>query len=522
MANKSLFAPASASSPTIQPTTAINAAGAGAFSLADEAALAQLACTGTFSGTFYATAETTLSDLLERAKKVSPEFLAKLAVYSRTRGFMKDSSALLLAVLMTRNIELFKKNFGRVIDNGKMLRTFVQIVRSGQVGRKSFGTAPKRMIRQWLEARTDRQLFEDSVGNDPSLVDVIKMVHPKPASPEREAFYAWLINKPVKNMEALPKLVVEFEKFKKDPKGTRTVPGIPFQMLTALDLSTEEWTSVAKNMKWHALRMNLNTLERHGVLKNEEMVAYIAGKLRSERDVKFAKVFPYQLFTAYLHIGSGVPQVIRDALGEAMEHATTNVPRVKGKVFVGVDFSGSMTAAVTGNRGTATTAVTCNQVASLMAACLIRNSDDCTVYRFDEQATHVQLNPQASVLANAKLIGANGGGTDCGAMLRVLNAQKATGDVVFILSDTESWANHYAGRSTNLNTEWNVFKRRNPNAKLVCIDLAANTTSQVPVQKDILNVGGFGDSVFEVVNAFLEGDTAGEHWVNRIMEEVPL
>jgi len=31
-----------------------------------------------------------------------------------------------------------------------------------------------------------------AVGNDPSLADVLKMVHPKPATPERAALYAWL------------------------------------------------------------------------------------------------------------------------------------------------------------------------------------------------------------------------------------------------------------------------------------------------------------------------------------------
>ena len=38
----------------------------------------------------------------------------------------------------------------RVIDNGKMLRTFIQIVRSGAVGRKSLGTRPKRLVQRWL------------------------------------------------------------------------------------------------------------------------------------------------------------------------------------------------------------------------------------------------------------------------------------------------------------------------------------------------------------------------------------
>lgn len=511
--NKNLFS----NQKKIQSCDSVNSAGGVAFSLSNEEALAQLACTGTFNGTYYASGVDTLKDVLRLAQTVSPEFLAKLAVYSRQSAFMKDSSAVLLAVLMTRNIELFKQVFSRVIDNGKMLKNFCQVVRSGTVGRKSFGTAPKRMIKEWLENRSDKHLFEDSVGNDPSLMDVIKMVHPKPTNKNREAFYAYLLGKTY-DTTLLPLNVQEFEAFKKTPKGTRTVPNVPFQMLTALDLSTKEWTEIARNAKWHMTRMNLNTFERHGVFNENGMVDLIATRLRSEKDIKNAKVFPYQLFVAYM-TATSAPVKVRNALQDAMEIATQNTPKISGKVFVGVDYSGSMTAPVTGNRGTATTTVNCNQVASLMAACIMRNSDDCTVYRFDTSAKLVSLNPRDSVMTNCQKIGANGGGTDCGAMLRELNAKKEKGDVVFVLSDNESWANQYAGRSTNLMKEWATFKTRNPKAKLICVDLAANTTSQVPTQKDILNIGGFSDNIWPVVEAFLESNSPN-HWTSKIKEIV--
>ena len=85
--------------------------------------------------------------------------------------------------------------FDRVIDSPKMLRNFVQIMRSGVVGRKSLGSLPKRLVQQWLESRSDEQLFIGSVGNDPSLADIVKMVHPKPATPARQALYGYLIGR---------------------------------------------------------------------------------------------------------------------------------------------------------------------------------------------------------------------------------------------------------------------------------------------------------------------------------------
>ena len=100
-----------------------------------------------------------------------------------------------------------------MIDDGRMLRNFVQIMRSGVVGRKSLGTLPKRLVQAWFDRRTDDQIFRASVGNDPSLADVIRMVHPKPTSASRAALFGYLIGQP-HDATALPELVKAFEAFK--------------------------------------------------------------------------------------------------------------------------------------------------------------------------------------------------------------------------------------------------------------------------------------------------------------------
>src|SRR5207253_7878034 len=122
-------------------------------------ALAQVASTGCFNQTFYATAEEQLDRVMGLCRNVDSKFIARTAVYARERGFMKDMPALLCAVLATKDSALLESIFPRVIDNGRMLRNFVQIVRSGVTGRKSLGTAPRRMVRTWLEQRSDEGLF---------------------------------------------------------------------------------------------------------------------------------------------------------------------------------------------------------------------------------------------------------------------------------------------------------------------------------------------------------------------------
>ena len=208
MANLRLFS----SKPKALAADAVNEAGGRAYTLSAEETLAQYVVTGCFNGTFYASESEQLDRVVKLASGVSDEFIAALAIYARHKAYMKDSPALLLALLSTKNAALFRSTFDRVIDNGKMLRNFVQIIRSGVVGRRSLGSAPKKKVLEWLAKRDGEQLLKDSIGNSPSLADVVKMVHPKPANAERDAMYAYLIGRDYSDAQ-LPALVKQYEAF---------------------------------------------------------------------------------------------------------------------------------------------------------------------------------------------------------------------------------------------------------------------------------------------------------------------
>src|SRR5687768_15110181 len=188
----------------------VNEAGGLAYDMSPKQALAQYAATGCFNHTFYASAGEQLDKVLALANEVDAEFVAKTAVFARENGNMKDMPALLLAVLSVHDKALFERVFPRVADNGKMLRNFVQIMRSGAVGRKSLGTLPKRMVRGWFEKRGTEQIFKQSVGQSPSIADILKMVHPKPGDDEREALFGYFIGREI-DADKLPEIVKHFE-----------------------------------------------------------------------------------------------------------------------------------------------------------------------------------------------------------------------------------------------------------------------------------------------------------------------
>jgi 60 kDa SS-A/Ro ribonucleoprotein len=510
MANKKLF-----------NSLVLNEAQGPAYKLPAKHQLAQYAATGCLNQTFYASADEQLAKVIELCQEVDAEFIAKTAVFCRERGHMKDMPALLCAVLSVKNPALLQQVFPRVIDNAKMLRNFVQIMRSGVVGRKSLGTAPRRLVREWLDARDPESLFKASVGQDPSLADIVKMVHPRPKNDAQAALFGYFIDRSRQSGE-LPELVRAFEAFKKDRSSE--VPDVPFQMLTALELGTPEWTAIAARAPWQMTRMNLNTFARQGVFKEKGMTHLIAERLRDPVKIAKSRVFPYQLMVAYLAAvgNSEMPQDIANALQDAMEIATRNVPEFPGKVYVFPDISGSMHMPVTGYREGSSSAVRCVDVAALVAATVLRKNPNAGVIPFESDVVEVRLNPRDSVMTNAeKLASLPCGGTNCSAPLAFLNRRRAEGDLVIYVSDNESWVDSprhgsFGGSATETMKEWSNFRQRNPGARMVCIDIQPYGTVQAKERHDILNIGGFSDQVFDVIAEFANGNLNANHWIGII------
>ncbi|MCD2519683.1 RNA-binding protein [Massilia sp. G4R7] len=495
------------------PTDAVNAAGAPAYALSSRHQLAQYAATGCLHATFYAGAEAQLATVAALCEELDSGFIARTAVYARERGFMKDMPALLVAILAGRGAPELAPAFRRVINNGKMLRNVVQVLRSGAVGRKSLGSRPKKLVQDWLNTASEPQLLAASVGQSPSLADVVKMVHPKPAEAWRAAFFAWLIGRPHDGAQ-LPPAVQAFEAYKRD-RG-QPLPDVPFQMLSALELGAQEWAQVALQGSWQMVRQNLNTVARHGVFELEGMTGLVAAKLKDPMRLAKAKVFPYQLMAACKAASPEVPAAVREALQDALEMSLAAVPAIAGRVVVCPDVSGSMSAPVSGQRGSASSNMRCIDVAALVAAAMLRKNPDALVLPFERDVVPCSVNADDRVLDNAaKLAALGGGGTSCSAPLAWLNSRRERADLVVFVSDNESWVDA-RGRASETMRQWEMFKRRNPQARMVCIDCAPNASTQAQERDDVLNVGGFSDEVFRIVAAFAAGATRAGHWVAEI------
>lgn len=540
MANKSLFSSLMAKLPR---ATARNEAGGPAYVLEPKHALAQFAATGCFNGTFYADAETQLDTLKSLIAQVNDNvFLAKLAIYARERAYLKDMPAALAATLAKRDTVLFHQVFDRVIDNGRVLRTLFQMIRSGQFGKKSLSSSLQRAFQRWLNTASVEKLLSASIGHDPSLRDILRMARPTPVDNARRALFGWLTDKEVAQWTPATKadlpeqvrLLIEFRMAETAEQQIALLDRLHarWDLLADTAKGVKVWAAIARTMGPQALRMNLNTLARHGVFDDAGMIRTVADRLADEKEIRRSRQFPYQFFAAYMNVSDEIPHQIKAALHKAAEIACGNVPELPGPVIIGLDVSGSMSSPITGHRGRGgTTKMRCVDVAALVAAALLRRNPDSVVVPFDTQVYEPKLDPSDSILSLAdRLAKYGGGGTDCSLPIRKANAAYAKRKFagVVLVSDQESWV--YQGRpyfygvngSTGVMTEWQQFVQNQvrlhggnfDGPKLICIDLQPYTTTQAPERSDILNVGGFSDTVFEVMAAFLESDA------NRFVKEV--
>ncbi|MEQ8791930.1 MAG: TROVE domain-containing protein [Pirellulaceae bacterium] len=529
MANKTLF---SSKTSTLPRTDAYNEAGGRAYRFAPKHALAQVAATGCFGDAFYISADKQLDELRKLIDQVDDNvFLARLAVYARERAYMKDMPAALLVALSRRDTELMHRVFDRVVDNGRVLRTVFQMVRSGQFGRSCLSSSLQRAFQRWLNEASVGKLLSASIGGDPSLRDVLRMARPTPKDNARRALFGWLTGKePEKWAPAgaadLPPQVRALIAYRQADTAEAQAQilddlSVRWDLLADAARGRLVWKAIARQMGPQALRMNLNTLLRHGVFgdgkPDSEMIDYVAGRLADADEIRRSRQFPYQYLAAYLNASAEVPQKVKTALHRAAEVACGNVPELPGPVVVGLDVSGSMSMSATGWRGRgATSAMRCVDVAALFAAAILRRNPDSLIVPFDTGAYNVRIDPSDSILSlSARLAKYGGGGTDCSIPLRAANTTHAKRRFAgcVLVSDNESWVG--AGRygSTGVMTAWQEFvnnqRRLGVKApKLVCIDIQPYGSTQASGRDDILNIGGFSDAVFRVVSAYLADNTS--------------
>ena len=505
-------------------TNAVNEAGGVAYENSPEWQLTKLVTTGMLSNTYYVDAKTVNDKTFELAKKVSPEFLAKLIVYARNQGYMRSNPIQLLVLLSVRNPYLFRKVFRKVVHTGKDLIDFVTVVLSGSI-RKELGSAPRKEVREMLNKMDAYQYVKyGSNQQNPSIKDIIKIAHPEAPDNERNELYKYMLGKE-HNVKSLPVKVQEYLEFVASEAGSPNriellnTGHLPHEVVTATKLTAKEWTALAQNMPYMATLRNLNTMARQGVFEDKEALRSVTAYIANEEAVTKSKQFPYRFMSAYLNLAEGMPQSVKTALGKAMEVACRNIPSVDGLVVVGADTSGSMSYGHVGGSNGRQSKIRFIDVAALISSAILKKNPDALILPFDTQIHKSNLNADDTILTNAqKLAKYGGGGTCCSLPFEhVLHDAKVLKEMkLFIgITDSESWVrtgyNYGSNRSTDTMAAWKEIRRKNPQAEAILINVAPYTSDQVKEGTPGLTmVSGFSDEVFRLIGMQVSGGVGSQ------------
>lgn len=446
------------------------------------------------------------SALVRMAETAEPANLAQSAMLADERGRDADA-AILLAVLSRRDPALFRQVFPKIITSGSKLRRFVGCIRSGVGGRRSLGARPRAMVRDWLERATDMELLAASVGNGPSLADVIRMVHPKPATEGRAALYGWLIN-PRTEHAALPPLVRDYLAFRARPLGDP--PEVPFDLLISLKLTPAQWATVARRMPLDALLRHLNRLVRRKAFDDPATLAETLDQLADPARIKAAGVGPYRLMCLLRSLDPSAPTGLHTALEAALNSAVALIPPFTGAVVVCPNVVGILTRRASALPRGAATAVQGHDVAALMVTALTQGNRAARLRPYADGPKTLAPSSAGILGLSKQLAVMQGKFSHVGIALEALVPERKPVDLVVIVT-----ANAEGGTYVDLDvgavmaTAWRRIKAHNPKAKLVCLQIRPDIPWRHPVTlptgPDILHLSGFSDETLPLIRDFVEG-----------------
>lgn len=504
----------------------VNHAGGRAYKLDNEEQLAKFAVTGCFGSTFYQTAESALGHILNLLPTISPEFLDKVINYSKNTGLMKDMPSFLLAWAVRNHQEFdFRPTFANTVRNtGDVLR-MCKIVTSGALGFRNFGSRLRRLLTTVLLAQPDFKLmFEAS--NQPSVKDVINLLHPKPTSEATAEAFRYIAGDKSKvnkaNLSDIAGLVLDlnqnnisFSDLSLESKAA-LAKNIDIRLFHNWKLTKKDWEAVAQNVNFMTALYNLNTFHKNNAFSTKTAVDKAVNNLTTGAEK--AKVWPYRVFTASKNLEAGHP--IKNYMGavlKTIQNKNRDKVNLPSSIALCVDISSSMRCPITGSGHSKDSTVTCVDVAGIFAAMLRDVCEDTQIVLFNTAAQAFKHSDKDAFALAEGISKLCNGGTCCEASIMHLTRSDKRPDLVIMISDNESWAQYHnktysayynsgANSLKGLKEAWASYKKLAPKAKLVLLDLTPNITTQLLDGDSVLNLAGFNDNIIPLISAFSNGD----------------
>lgn len=448
--------------PVAERTRTVNRAGGESFTESPKLALASLVLTSFAQDQFYRSAEEMLDELRSLTRTVDPQFVAKLAVFARNEfGMRSITHALTAELCVIAKGQPWVRGFVRDVVRRPDDMTEIVSYWLAVYG-KPVPNALKRGLADTFGKFDRYQLAKyRAEGKGVSLVDVVNLVHPKPTE---------------KNSDALRDLVAGKLRSEDTWEVELTRAGSDEAAKTAA------WTRLVRERQigYFALLRNLRNICQQA----PDLVPDACAMLTDEALIRDSLVLPFRYQSAMQALDHDAPQMVRTALGRAVDASLANVPRLAGQTLVVLDGSGSMMGRPI-------------EIGSLFASVLIKALDaDYMTFSNDAQYQAVNTDDSTLTIAERMVTSVAGGGTNFHAIFERANRAY---DRIVILSDMQGWIGRYA--PTRTFAEYRTRTDADPH--VFSFDLAGYGTLQFP-ERQVYCMAGFSEKVLDVMGALEE------------------
>ncbi|PWV48281.1 TROVE domain-containing protein [Chitinophaga sp. S165] len=495
---------------TTKPVT--NHENAKAYTLMPELELYSAVVTASLQDQFYEKTTDKLERIRSLIAKTDPAFVARLAVYTREKMYLR-SVPMVLAVELARihkGDNLVSQMTGRVVQRADEITELLAYytLANNRTEEKKLHNLSKQLQKGLAIAFNKFDEYQFAKYNRKTAVtlkDALFVVHPKAKDESQQLL---------------------FNKIAKDSLET------PYTWETALSAAGKTTYESANHKKkafrkvWEDL-IDSGQLGYMATLRNlRNMLDYdvsaehlqkVCAMLSDKNAVLKSKQLPFRYLSAYRELSNiqhGMIISIKRALENALQ---TSVQHLKGfdvktRVVIACDVSGSMQKPVS-----AKSSVKLYDIGLLLGMLLQHKCEYVTSGMFGDTWKIVNMSPD-NILGNVdefyRREGEVGYATNGYLVLADLIKRKQIADKIMLFTDGQLWdsTSNYTAQTSKPNTMsamWEAYKKIAPNAKLYLFDLAGYNTVPLDVRRnDVFLVAGWSDKIFEIMDAIEKGSDA--------------
>ena len=522
-----------------------NFMGEDAYVLADKEALTATALTTFLAGSYYVAEQDMTSKIISLAEKCGPEFIAKLAIYARTKGNLRSVSHLLAALVCEdmSHPSWLKSFYEHIVtrpdDIAEILSCYASLNDVDLVSERlrKIPNAMKKGFGVALSKLSPYQIDKYKMNNKTlSLVDIVNLIHPTPSSENKEAYRRLMHGESLAGTYDAKILEKEMSEAGKNASNEQ-------------ELVLAKHDAIKSVLSSGMPIMNLLRNLRNIMLYAPDLVDEAIAQLTNRKKIINSKLLPFRFMSAYDVVqaisldnytsGSKTSiafesDAIQDidakqldelkenvlkAIEDAMSIACENIPELEGNCAVLIDHSGS----VRGDSYSSSTVspwsnVKTAHIGNLFGSMLAFKQKDVYIGMFGDKLISPKIDRTIGMLAFNKQTYDEG--RECGPatenglyeFLRRVVAEKKHIDNFIVFSDMEigdggegAW-DRTSSAKCKFKDLFAEFRKINPQCLTVCCNIRSQSgTSVFNPRLKILNIAGWSSNIFDIISMYKDG-----------------